>query len=553
MKRIIGLSIALFFALVLNAQNSELDSLISEIQVLLEAEELNKALPLIDKALELDNENSSLYCAKASILTDQGRETEAITNYEKAIEVKDNYDAYYNLHVIYFNRAVEKYNLFNEESNQLKSEKLASEVEGNVLKAIAYIYDNPENRAERMKPLNDLLNYVRTFYQDDKISKKQFFEERIFNSYSYTGNSVLLHAEFDTYKSQELSHFFSLVTDPQKQDFKTEFKTSLHAIHLDLYFRTATRIKFYKGGLCVGEADIRTTFYSSDEFDHSFDPIYIDNSLTDGNTITYVLYNNKKLIETRVVPVFSEVLRLKYTQLTSADTDGDGYGDADKGRAMLKQEIAKTPNNPDIYLNAVSALKFSGEGGVFVQRFLDEGLKVAPNNYYLLAKRGEYSFSQVYQDGIYEEIVNGEIEKNNLPWVYEHFSTALSYYKRALKVSPNDAYAAHFVAYIEGIMSLNNEIKRLKALEIQRKSCYYLMPSLKNVKQSEVDKVNQMIDKYFECYHKEKKRLLALADELSIHNYDETIRSMEAIVMKLIAEGDAEYKRANKYINESSD
>nr|MDA3823498.1 hypothetical protein [Bacteroidales bacterium] len=141
MKKTIFLVIALCIAIISNAQNSELESLILQINEAVSLDNNEEALGLIDKAIKIDPNNHTLFFAKGGVLQSLGKQEQAILSYEKSIAVEVNYDAYYNLHVIYYNRAVEKYQLSREEPNQYKKEKLASEAEKYFLKAHSTIYD----------------------------------------------------------------------------------------------------------------------------------------------------------------------------------------------------------------------------------------------------------------------------------------------------------------------------------------------------------------------------------------------------------------------------
>lgn len=90
--------------------------LTSEINFMLQREEYDELLPKINKALEIDPTNGSMYSLKAQLEQGQGNEEAAIESYKKAIELtKENKDksyyrdANFNLGGIYYERARKKW------------------------------------------------------------------------------------------------------------------------------------------------------------------------------------------------------------------------------------------------------------------------------------------------------------------------------------------------------------------------------------------------------------------------------------------------------------
>ncbi len=67
-----------------------------------------KALTYLQKAIEADPQNHSFYFAEGTLFDKMGRLEDSKAAYEKAIEIKPDYfDAWYNLGVLYYNKAVE--------------------------------------------------------------------------------------------------------------------------------------------------------------------------------------------------------------------------------------------------------------------------------------------------------------------------------------------------------------------------------------------------------------------------------------------------------------
>jgi len=73
-----------------------------------------EAISILDKAIEKEKTNASLYLTKGAALEKLGRPDDAIEAYKKAMEVKPDFaDAYYNIGVIYFNRGVKQFDVAN--------------------------------------------------------------------------------------------------------------------------------------------------------------------------------------------------------------------------------------------------------------------------------------------------------------------------------------------------------------------------------------------------------------------------------------------------------
>jgi len=84
-------------------------------------EDPTKILVYIDKAIETEPNNSSLYFAKGTLYDRLGDSENALTAYKKAIEIDPNFfDAYYNIGALYFNKGVK----YIEEANKVPAREL---------------------------------------------------------------------------------------------------------------------------------------------------------------------------------------------------------------------------------------------------------------------------------------------------------------------------------------------------------------------------------------------------------------------------------------------
>ena len=88
--------------------------IIEELNIYLTNEEFDKAKENLVLAAEQDPTNEILWFSLGSVLDNLGTD-ECIEAYEKALDVKPDYfDANYNLGALYFNRAVESFNVAND-------------------------------------------------------------------------------------------------------------------------------------------------------------------------------------------------------------------------------------------------------------------------------------------------------------------------------------------------------------------------------------------------------------------------------------------------------
>jgi tetratricopeptide (TPR) repeat protein len=108
----------------------------------LAAEKTDEAMLYIDKAIEGDAKNHSLYFAKGTLYDKLKDEENAMAAYSKAIEIKaDYFDAYYNLGAIYYNRGAEAIKAANEipPSKQKEYEEAVKSAVAELAKAMPYL------------------------------------------------------------------------------------------------------------------------------------------------------------------------------------------------------------------------------------------------------------------------------------------------------------------------------------------------------------------------------------------------------------------------------
>ncbi|MEC8335631.1 MAG: tetratricopeptide repeat protein [Bacteroidota bacterium] len=153
--------------------------IIEELNIYLTNEEFDKAKENLALAAAQDPTNEILWFSLGSVLDNLGNADEAIEAYGKALDVKPNYfDANYNLGALYFNRAVESFNVANDmwsprmTKTQAASQK-AEETKSKELfrAALPYLLDancSKPNDAETLRSLKDCL--ARTG-EDDLFAK----------------------------------------------------------------------------------------------------------------------------------------------------------------------------------------------------------------------------------------------------------------------------------------------------------------------------------------------------------------------------------------------
>ena len=112
------------------------------------AQQNEKALDYLDKAIEKDPDNSTFYYARG-VLHDQSKHFDkAILDYGKATEFNPEYfDALYNLGVIYFNKGVEQMNMANDKTDFKEFEQEKAKADELFKKSLPFM-----ERANKIKP-----------------------------------------------------------------------------------------------------------------------------------------------------------------------------------------------------------------------------------------------------------------------------------------------------------------------------------------------------------------------------------------------------------------
>lgn len=147
-------------------------------------EDPNKIIGLIDKAIEQEPSNSSLYFAKGTLFDRLGNVDEAVSAYSKAIELKSDYfDAYYNIGALYFNIGVK----YVEEANKVpandteKYDELMDKANKEFKMALPYMEKARNVNPESKEVLDALKNIYFRFRNesDDFMNKYNEVNEKI--------------------------------------------------------------------------------------------------------------------------------------------------------------------------------------------------------------------------------------------------------------------------------------------------------------------------------------------------------------------------------------
>lgn len=136
-----------------------------------------EALEYLKLALESDPSNKTLHFALGTTYDQLDQEDEALESYKKAIELDNNYfDAFYNLGVMYYNKAVELYKQANETTNNEEYNKLRKEADEVLKNAVA-----PMERASEIDGSKvDVWETLKTiYYRLQMEDKRQAAEKRI--------------------------------------------------------------------------------------------------------------------------------------------------------------------------------------------------------------------------------------------------------------------------------------------------------------------------------------------------------------------------------------
>ncbi len=134
--------------------------------------ETEAALEYIARAKKQDPGNASLYFAEGTLYDKMDKTQKAIEAYKKAIERNDEYfDAYYNLGVIFYNRAVELTDIANEETDDELYEKKKARADSVFREALPYFERANEIRTDDLSTLQNLKTLYYRFQQMDKYEE----------------------------------------------------------------------------------------------------------------------------------------------------------------------------------------------------------------------------------------------------------------------------------------------------------------------------------------------------------------------------------------------
>ncbi len=152
--------------------------MVQMINIYLNSNKVDDAMKYLELAIKQDPENASFYFAQGSLFDKLSETEKAITSYEKAIELKDDYfDAYYNLGAIYYNKGVKQLDVANavptNKPDKYEEEKAKADVEFE--KAIPYMEKasevNPEDTFS-LESLKTLYYRLKMMDKFDEVNKK---------------------------------------------------------------------------------------------------------------------------------------------------------------------------------------------------------------------------------------------------------------------------------------------------------------------------------------------------------------------------------------------
>lgn len=139
---------------------NDLNVLVDMVNFYLTNGQAKEAFNYLNKAKEKDPKNVSFIFAEGTLYEKMGKSDSAIDAYNRAIQIDSNYfNAYYNLGVIYYNKAKDIYDVAAKENDNIKYAELMNKGDENIYKSIPYLekahkIDPKENTtAETLKSL----------------------------------------------------------------------------------------------------------------------------------------------------------------------------------------------------------------------------------------------------------------------------------------------------------------------------------------------------------------------------------------------------------------
>ncbi len=138
----------------------------------LETQQNDIALDYLNKAIEKDQSNPSFYYARAALYDNSKNFDKAKEDYNKCLELDPkNFNALYNLGVMYFNQGVEEMNVANDETDFKKYEAKKAIADKTFKKALPYFEKALEVNAKEAAVLESLKTLYYRFEMMDKYNE----------------------------------------------------------------------------------------------------------------------------------------------------------------------------------------------------------------------------------------------------------------------------------------------------------------------------------------------------------------------------------------------
>ncbi len=151
-----------------------------ELNEFLKIGKYQEAVDLLNRAIELDNDNKVLYFSRGALLENLSQPSEVVVNdYNKAIELDPEYfDALYNLGAHYFNIGVEYNNSASNELDDNKYKTMKEQADGYFNKALV-----PLEKANEVNPgdQNTMQSLLQLYARLDMMDKYKAMNEQLKN------------------------------------------------------------------------------------------------------------------------------------------------------------------------------------------------------------------------------------------------------------------------------------------------------------------------------------------------------------------------------------
>jgi len=148
---------------------NEISTLVDLINIYLRTGESQEALNFLNKAKEKEPNNASFSFAEGTLYEKMGQPDKAVISYTNATEVDPNYyDAYYNLGVIYYNKAVKENDSATSENDNNKYQELIKKRDQELKTGLPYM-----EKAHLINPkADDAAKSLRSFYMQLLLNDK---------------------------------------------------------------------------------------------------------------------------------------------------------------------------------------------------------------------------------------------------------------------------------------------------------------------------------------------------------------------------------------------